>query len=184
MLKQTLQDLLGEKALHSITVKEICERASTSRITFYTYYDDKYALLDALIEDNCRNILDTFFDLQKENNPDNKLEQRCCNMTDAALSVQHRSSILNILMKQRENIEIIFYYYRHILTLFSKEEEMCRDQWNMKYDVQEIVAFFVAGCCGYVNEALRNGMKEEDLKERLRSLLKDLLTGRLQIQKS
>ena len=40
-LKNTLLELLNEKAFEQITVKEICERSATSRITFYTHFADK-----------------------------------------------------------------------------------------------------------------------------------------------
>ena len=33
-----------------ITVTELCRAADVSRITFYTYYDDKYALADRLFK--------------------------------------------------------------------------------------------------------------------------------------
>lgn len=47
--------LLKEKPLSSITVKEICEMADINRSTFYAHYPDQYALLtqieEELIED-------------------------------------------------------------------------------------------------------------------------------------
>ena len=44
-LYRTLFGLLQEKALESITVNEICERANYPRATFYNYFDDIYDLL-------------------------------------------------------------------------------------------------------------------------------------------
>ena len=41
-LKRTLIELLSQKAFEQISVKELCETAQTSRITFYTHYNDKY----------------------------------------------------------------------------------------------------------------------------------------------
>ncbi|MBS3680868.1 TetR/AcrR family transcriptional regulator C-terminal domain-containing protein [Ornithinibacillus massiliensis] len=55
VLKDSLMQLLKEKPLSSITVKEICEMADINRSTFYAHYPDQYALLtqieDELIED-------------------------------------------------------------------------------------------------------------------------------------
>ena len=38
-LKQTLLSMMDEKPFEKIGVTELCNRAETSRITFYTYYD-------------------------------------------------------------------------------------------------------------------------------------------------
>ena len=50
-LKRTLAELLREKPFEQISVKEICDRSSTSRITFYTHYKDKCDLLNDLFKD-------------------------------------------------------------------------------------------------------------------------------------
>ncbi|WP_047986485.1 TetR/AcrR family transcriptional regulator [Ornithinibacillus californiensis] len=68
VLKKSFMQLLKEKALSSITVKEICEIADVNRSTFYAHYTDQYALLkqieDELIED-MKSYLSTA-NLQKE----------------------------------------------------------------------------------------------------------------------
>jgi len=38
-IEEALLSLLDEKELHKISVKEICEKASVARSTFYAYYD-------------------------------------------------------------------------------------------------------------------------------------------------
>lgn len=55
VLKESLLNILQEKELFTITVKEICELADINRSTFYDHYADQFALLseieDELIED-------------------------------------------------------------------------------------------------------------------------------------
>lgn len=55
VLKDSLMQLLKEKQISSITVKEICELADINRSTFYSHYTDQFDLLDnienELIED-------------------------------------------------------------------------------------------------------------------------------------
>src|SRR5258708_899857 len=46
LLKQTFQDLLGEKDFRSITVQDIVDRAEINRATFYAHFEDKFALLN------------------------------------------------------------------------------------------------------------------------------------------
>ena len=45
LLWEALMAELAERAFEEITVKDICERAMVHRTTFYTHYEDKYALL-------------------------------------------------------------------------------------------------------------------------------------------
>ena len=47
---EAFAELLAEKELHKITVKEIIEKADISRVTFYNHYLDVYDLQDKLEE--------------------------------------------------------------------------------------------------------------------------------------
>ncbi|WP_026021114.1 TetR/AcrR family transcriptional regulator [Paenibacillus senegalensis] len=55
VVKDSFMQLLKEKPMSSITVKEICERADVNRSTFYAHYYNQYDLLsrieDETIED-------------------------------------------------------------------------------------------------------------------------------------
>lgn len=44
LLRQSLVKLLGEKAIHKISVREICDQAQVNRSTFYKYYGSQYDL--------------------------------------------------------------------------------------------------------------------------------------------
>jgi AcrR family transcriptional regulator len=46
LLLEALGALLREKSFEAITVREIAERATLNRVTFYAHFQDKYALLE------------------------------------------------------------------------------------------------------------------------------------------
>jgi AcrR family transcriptional regulator len=46
MLTAALNELMREKSFDAITVREITERATLNRVTFYAHFQDKYALLE------------------------------------------------------------------------------------------------------------------------------------------
>ncbi|MEG0765593.1 MAG: TetR/AcrR family transcriptional regulator, partial [Pseudoflavonifractor sp.] len=48
LLQQALVELMREKPLRSVTVKELCARAEVNRSTFYLHYYDIYALMQEL----------------------------------------------------------------------------------------------------------------------------------------
>ena len=47
LLKESLVQLMSEKAFKDITIKDITERADLNRGTFYLHYSDTYDLLTA-----------------------------------------------------------------------------------------------------------------------------------------
>ncbi|MDO4285352.1 MAG: TetR-like C-terminal domain-containing protein [Eubacteriales bacterium] len=51
LIRDSLLELLQEKELHRICVRELCEKADINRSTFYQYYDSTYALLADMEEE-------------------------------------------------------------------------------------------------------------------------------------
>ena len=49
--------LLDEKSIQTISVQDIAERATVNRATFYTHFEDKYALMDWVVRDLFRAAL-------------------------------------------------------------------------------------------------------------------------------
>ena len=45
VLQDSLIDLMKEKPINKITIKELCDRADVNRTTFYAHYSDQYELL-------------------------------------------------------------------------------------------------------------------------------------------
>ena len=70
VLKESLMDLMKEKPISSVTVKELCERADINRSTFYTHYADQFALVeqieDELIQDLEKYLNTVNFDTEEE----------------------------------------------------------------------------------------------------------------------
>lgn len=57
VIRQALFDLLEEKPINKITVTDICKLADINRSTFYSYYDDVYALLTSIQNDLFENVV-------------------------------------------------------------------------------------------------------------------------------
>lgn len=51
LLKNSLIELMHNKSINKITVKELCENADINRSTFYLYYTDQFALLKEIEEE-------------------------------------------------------------------------------------------------------------------------------------
>ena len=51
VIREAFFELLAEVGFAKMTVADICRRADINRGTFYLHYEDKFALLDALIDE-------------------------------------------------------------------------------------------------------------------------------------
>ncbi|HEX6484733.1 MAG TPA: TetR/AcrR family transcriptional regulator [Ktedonobacteraceae bacterium] len=51
LLLQAFSDLFSEKGFHAMTVQDITERARVNRGTFYTHFEDKYAILECWLRE-------------------------------------------------------------------------------------------------------------------------------------
>jgi len=58
MLHRAFQELLGEKSFDAITVQDLAERSTVNRATFYDHFTDKFALLEDMIGEDFRTILE------------------------------------------------------------------------------------------------------------------------------
>ena len=92
-LKSALLELLTTQAFDVISITELCKIANVSRITFYTHYKDKFALLDDIFNDMLIIGKEGYHRRQEENNPENNLTQGYLNVLVIRLS-----SIADILL--------------------------------------------------------------------------------------
>ena len=51
MLKDALIDMLREKDIYHISIRELCEKADVNRTTFYKYYGSQFDLLSDMEND-------------------------------------------------------------------------------------------------------------------------------------
>jgi AcrR family transcriptional regulator len=58
MLFQAFRDLLAEKAFDVISVQDITERSTLNRATFYDHFTDKFALLEAMMDEQFGTLIE------------------------------------------------------------------------------------------------------------------------------
>lgn len=67
LLKQSLIDLMRQKSIHEISIKDICAGADINRSTFYRHYNTQYELYDEILEDITNDIGDIYTSCGGEN---------------------------------------------------------------------------------------------------------------------
>ena len=54
LLKQSLLELMKQKSIHDISIKEVCLGADINRSTFYRHYNTQYELYDEIVNEILR----------------------------------------------------------------------------------------------------------------------------------
>lgn len=174
-LKNTLIELLNEKTFEQITVKEICERSQTSRITFYTHFADKYELLDSIFQEYLAFARNEYADLNKQNNPDKDPIQNYCNLLESILDLCLSTiPFLNhTFPSDGSYINTSFYHYLYKYVEHRVERESAYLEY--KYSVSRIASFLTYGFWGYITKCKEESVPLEDAKNEARELLLSLL---------
>lgn len=179
-IKDALVALMSEKPFEKITVKEICERAYTSRITFYNYYSDKYALLDDVMVDLNTELAAHFEQMQKSNNRKNDPVVSFQNLQNCFLDIRidHEAVFSQLTLENNTNL-LPASYYHFIVDNTTALIRKYFDQLKPKYPVDQTGAFIVCGMYGYLSTARTNGMDMEQIREQMLSLMEDLIGSSL-----
>lgn len=71
ILNETLLEILKEKSFEEVKVSDICDKALINRSTFYSHFTDKYDLLNSLIKNMKKYLIE---ELHKNKNVSNSKE--------------------------------------------------------------------------------------------------------------
>lgn len=174
-LKQALLTLLTQKAFEQITVKDICELSETSRITFYTHYDDKFALLDELFRDFSELAVARFQQLQKENNPQRLTIASYCNLLDSVLDFYFQYVETFETTESGESPYLRFLIYKYILENVEHLVETESGTLKPRYSLKKTTWFLCYGLWGFINEARTEGDEVERIRQETHGILLALL---------
>lgn len=95
----TMLDLMEEKPMEKVTVKELTARANVSRSSFYMYFDSTYAVLEKLEDDFLEGQVDEiFFSLSNVFDRDGNINREILNKASRYLEDNIRT--LRLLKKQ------------------------------------------------------------------------------------
>ncbi|GGP12959.1 TetR/AcrR family transcriptional regulator [Oceanobacillus neutriphilus] len=153
-LKNSLMELLKEKPVSSITIKEICEHADINRSTFYSHYADQYDLMthieDEIIDELNQALLQYDYTQEKE----------ALAMLKYLLEyVYSRHEHFRILFSEHGNkrftYKVMFAAQTHIMNDFNGPEHKMSET-AAKY----MTIYSISGSITVIEYWLENGMKE------------------------
>ena len=179
-LKQTMREMQGEMPFEKITVKEVCERAMTSRITFYNYYNDKYALLEELFSDMNLELEHRFQELQKHNQADDPAISYQ-NLLDCFIELhQKNENIFRENTRLDQNTSLLPPYFHFMVNNITMLIEKYFQQLKPNYPPEKLSVFIFLGMFGYIYLGKEGAENDKfGLYESAHNLLADILKSDL-----
>ena len=152
-LKNAMIAMLGEKDFEHITITELCRAAEISRITFYSHYSDKYALLDEIFDDMLKLGTEDYYRRQRENNPTGRLAAGYVNMLDAILQLYSDRFDFFRHTDPEKNPYLASRLYSIVLETVEQHTLHVKKRMRLKYSPRKIAGFVCFGMFGFVNES-------------------------------
>lgn len=174
-LKKAMTEMLDKEDFEHISITELCRRAEVSRITFYSHYSDKYALLDDIFNDLLAVGTEDYYRRQKENNPGGKLTAGYVNMLDSILEVYYDRFDFFRHTDPEKNPYLASRMYSIILETVEMHTLHLKKRIKLKYSPKKIAGFVCFGMFGFVNEAHNEKTPLEQIRREAREILTDLL---------
>lgn len=175
-LKETLVRLMEEKPFEKISIRELCDAADTSRVTFYTYYGDKYDLLQEVFDDLHHSSAEKFAALQKENNPQNDFSVSLQNVLQAVMDSER--TIFNSSKYLLTNSDTLFLYYRFLTKCIEEFELTYPEEMKTDYPIHQLNSFIAVGLWTFLHVEGDNA-DHEKTKEYARRLIQDLVNSNI-----
>lgn len=97
LLKTSLIELMQNKQIHKITIKELCAHAEINRSTFYLYYEDQFALLNEIEDDFLNHVKTHLIKIEHPSNDRNFLKELLA-------YIKNNAQIVRILLFRLENL--------------------------------------------------------------------------------
>ncbi len=174
-LKAAMTEMLAREDFEHISITELCRRADISRITFYSHYNDKYALLDDIFEDMLQIGTEDYYRRQREYNPAGKLAAGYVNMLDAILELYYNRFDFFQHTNPEKNPYLASRFYSIVLETVERHTLHVEKRLSLKYSPKKIAGFVCFGMLGFVNESHEENTPLEIIRQEARVLLKDLI---------
>lgn len=154
VLKDSFLNLLENKDISRITVKEICEDADINRATFYSHYTDVYDLLKKIESEFLDNV----------NVYLSQLDKKGKNVNDFILAekifdyIKDNAKLCKLLLSERGDIS----FQKKIMTIVYDKiiSELTDNNKISMEDAEYVYSFTITGCVGIVQKWLFDDMKK------------------------
>lgn len=152
LLINAFMKLLEEKSFDKIKVNEICEKAMVHKTTFYNHFEDKYDLLNFVVQELHK-------DIKSKANTSNGIIDYYLSIAKLYIEkVKDNPKLINSLTSSGSDGLSSYLLYE----IYTKDVEKKISIMNIDIPANYIANFYVSAVFSLLNEWFRNGMKEDE----------------------
>ncbi len=153
VLRDSLVELMKEKPISKITIKELCANADINRTTFYAHYTDQYDLLRHIEEEAlswCKNMLVNF-------SVESGKEERIKNLEIVFNYFSENRNHIQVLMSEQGDID----FQKKLVTMLYEQFGMFPNENGTDLVTGELYfVFAISGSVGLIQHWLKNGLNK------------------------
>ena len=154
LLRKALTELMQQKPIQSITIKELCSAAGINRGTFYAHHTDIYDLLHQMEEDLLENLRTALQPLLEGSDGDLKPTQITAGIFQC---IQENADLCSVTLGPYGD-------KKFALRLLDMGRDKCVESYTKYFEgasrkqIEYYYAFVSAGCVGLLEKWLSDGM--------------------------
>ena len=177
-MKSALMKLLVKKPMGDITVIQICLAANVTRLTFYKYYEDKFALAEEMFRDMAAVTDKRFRELQEANNADHDPALSYCNLLDCIVDLFYTKNPMLPFSLRRENLNLYLAFSQYLSKSIVDLE--AGENVTFAYPPQMIGDFLCDGLWGFICEGRREKMPVSEIRAKAKRLIRVIITDSIE----
>lgn len=177
--KKTLIKMLDDMPFEKITTTDLCKQAEISRITFYKYYGDKYALLDEIFSDMYVLSENRYHEHQNKNNADLIPAKSYSNLLNSIIEIYYENFSFFQYTMPEKNPDLAAIFQR--LVKRAAENIIIKDmtEYTLKYSPGQIAAFFCSGMISFINESNMEEISLMDIRRNASRITMGILHSKI-----
>jgi AcrR family transcriptional regulator len=151
-IRESLMELMKEKSILSVSVKDICDLADISRSTFYDHFKDQYDLLKQIEDETLAYFEDMLIKYK-----DKPTKKETGQMVEEMLTyIANNGKTIHVLLSENGDIgfqkKLLYHFIMHnqIMKFFSEKQN---DETKPYYSV-----FLVHGAIGLIQHWLKDNL--------------------------
>jgi len=153
VMRESLMELMKEKSILSVSVKDICDLADISRSTFYDHYKDQYDLLKQIEDETL-----AYFEDMLNRYKDKQTKKETGQMVEEMLTyIANNGNTIHVLLSENGDLtfqkKLLFHFIMHNqITKYFTEKQQSEE--TMPY----YSVFLVHGAIGLIQHWLKDNM--------------------------
>jgi AcrR family transcriptional regulator len=155
VIRDSLIELMKQRPITDITIKEICALADVSRPTFYAHYRDQYALLQSIEDETFAYFETVVFVINTKKFSKREIALR---VEDILQYIESDSNSVKVLLSENGDIGFQRKVFHRFITYLQRVMKRYSEKITDEEKIEYYSVFMVHGIIALVHHWLKSGM--------------------------